>query len=176
MNEVVEFTPAIVALHGTTKSERQLSAINHMTKAALTATALSGGKLGKAAAAQLGEVTALDFAHECAWPGNNYKGLASYIAGQLGEDIVIGSRATYLSLVDQMDQRIMKVKAAKSGGYRTDANGIQVPNATLSKLMGIRALVVDVHAAEKVISTARRAEHQAKRDAEQRQIANESAQ
>jgi hypothetical protein len=172
---IVTYTPAIIALTGTTKAERQQSALPMMTRAALTATAISGGKLGKAAAQKLGDSTAADFASECAWPHNNYRGLAAYIAGQLGEDIVVGSRATYLSLVDQMDQRMMKVKSSKSGGYKTDSNGLQVPNAALAKLMMLRSLIVDVQAHERELSQERIAADKARRAAEAEQMKLEQA-
>jgi len=166
MSQVTVFTvaPVIVALIGATKSERQLSAIAHMSESALVASSLMGGKLGKACAAHMGDVTALRFASECAWPSNDYRGLGSFIAGQMAEDVVIGSRATYRSLSDQFEQKIRKVRSAKNGGYRTDNSGLQVPTAALAKLMVLKGLIEDVYAAESQISATRKAEAEAKKN------------
>lgn len=167
----VSVTPVMVCLFGSTKTERKLSALDHMGSVALVATAAMGGKVGKAAMGRLGETyTAHAFAEQAAWPTCNYKDLAAFIAGQVGEDVIISNRASYLGLADRMQERINTVKASKSGGMRTLANGISEANAAHKTLLGLLALVNEVYVTEAQISAQRKADAKAKADAAQQAL------
>jgi hypothetical protein len=149
---------------GANKTERKLSAVSQMGAVALVATAAMGGKTGKAAMAQLGETyTAKGFAEMAAWPNNDYRDLAAFIAGQTGDDVVLSSRASYLALPDWFETKLRAIRASKSGGMRTTSQGIQEPNAAHKTLLGLASLVRDVHAIERQISTVRREEAAAKK-------------
>jgi hypothetical protein len=173
--QTVEFSPVIIALTGASKTERKLSAVHQMGAVALVATAAMGGKAGKLAMQTLGETyTAQGFAEQAAWPRNDYRDLAAFIACQTGDDVVISSRASYLALPDWIETKLRAVRASKSGGMRVTSQGISEPNAAHKTLLGLAALVNDVHSIEREISTARRNEATERKAAEQRQISNEA--
>ena len=146
--EIVErAAAAIVNVTGTTATERKLSVIADMGSAALLACAAFGGKTGKVAMQGLVTHSAMGLAQPAAWPLCDYKPLAQLLASQLGEAIVIGSRATFLAQGDLFDGRIMtytQKRAGKGEGYKTDKFGNEVPDATLGKLLALRQLIGDV--------------------------------
>jgi hypothetical protein len=163
MNQVTEsvtFAAAIIEVNGKTKSDRQLSVARHASTVAQIAMVNAKGKLGKAVREGIAR-GALDGLAKSA-SNANYRPIAEYIAATLGEPIVITNRASFESLPDQIEARIMKVKLSKSGGYTTDKKtGIQKPNASMSALMMLKSDCVDVLAK----TAAYVAERQAQREA-----------
>jgi len=143
--ELAQFTPAIIDVIGKTKTERQLSVVHQASPYTKMALANAKGKMGQAARAGIANGGLQAIAKQAAFPTCNYKPAGEYFAAQLGEPIVISNRAAFESLPDQMEARIMKVKLSKSGGYTTDKKtGAQKPNATLSKLMELKAAAVEL--------------------------------
>ena len=146
--ELAQFTPAIIEVTGKTKTERQLSVVHQASPYTKMALANAKGKMGPAARAGIANGGLQAVAKQAAFPTCNYKPAGEYFAAQLGEPIVLSNRAGFESLPDQLEARIMKVKLSKSGGYTTDKKtGAQKPNATLSKLMELKAAAVEMVAA-----------------------------
>lgn len=133
----VDFAPAIVEVSGKTKTERQLSVARHATIAAQAALVNAKGKLGKEIRSAMA-VNALGGLAVAA-SNANYRPVAEYLAALLGEPIVVTSRASFESLPDQIEARIMKVKMSKSGGYTTDKKtGTQKLNSTMMMLCQLK--------------------------------------
>lgn len=148
--EIATFTPAIVNVHGSTKTERQLSVVQDASPYTKMALANAKGKVGAAARSGIANGGVQAIAKQAAWPTCNYKPAGEYFAAQLGEPMVISNRAAFESLADQFEARIMKVKLSKSGGYTTDKKtGALKANATLSKLMELKATATEMVASAK---------------------------
>jgi hypothetical protein len=146
--ELATFTPAMVNVYGKTKTERQLSVVQDASAYTKMALANAKGKVGIAARNGIANGGIQAIAKQAAWPTCNYKPAGEYFAAQLGEPMVISNRAAFESMADQFEARIMKVKLSKSGGYTTDKKtGALKANATLSKLMELKANAVDMVAA-----------------------------
>ena len=144
VNEV-SFAPAVIEVSGKTKVERQLSVARNASNIAQIAMVTAKGKLGQAVRDGIsrGALDGLAVAASNA----NYRPIAEYIAAMLGEPMVVTNRASFESLPDALEARIMKVKLSKSGGYTIDKKtGIQKPNATLAMLMTLKAECVEVAA------------------------------
>lgn len=143
--ELATFTPAMVNVYGKTKTERQLSVVQDASAYTKMALANAKGKVGIAARNGIAKGGIQAIAKQAAWPTCNYKPAGEYFAAQLGEPMVISNRAAFESMADQFEARIMKVKLSKSGGYTTDKKtGALKANATLSKLMELKADAVDM--------------------------------
>lgn len=139
----VDFSPAIINVSGANKSERQLSVAHHASGAAKMALSNQKGKLG--AAVRAGVASAGLQAIAKAASNANYKPLAEYLAARLGEDFVISNRASFNSLPDQFEMRIMKAKQAKNGGYVMDKKtGAMKPSAAHALALELKATCVEV--------------------------------
>ena len=155
MTNEITFAPAIVTVVGATVAERKLSALQGAHAATFLALSSAKGDVGKAArhlAAREGLARIAKAASAA-----NYRPMAEYLSAQLGEGFVISNRGSFESLPDQFEQRIMKLKAAKNGGYRTDKNGCQVPTAALALALTMKSECVDIIAAVAAAYAARRA-------------------
>lgn len=145
MSNEVTIKPAIINPTGATASERKMSVVHHASGAAIMALCNASGAVGKAArsgAARMGQGALVQAACKA-----NYRPVAEYIAAQTGKPLVVSNRASFESLPDQFEAMIMAVKSTKSGGYRTDKNGMQVPNASLSLAMRLKAEMTELVAA-----------------------------
>jgi hypothetical protein len=143
--QLAQFTPAIINVDGKTKTERQLSVVNHASPYTKMALANAKGKMGVAARAGIANGGIQAIAKQAAWPSCNYKPAGEYFAAQLGEPIVISNRAAFESLADQFEARIMKIKLSKSGGYTTDKKtGAQRISAAMSKMMELKAVATEM--------------------------------
>ena len=159
MSNEITYKPAIINVEGKTKTERQLSVINHASTAARLALANMKGKVGNAARTGIAGVGLSNIAKSAAWPTCNYNPVAEYFAAQLGEPMVITNRAAFESLADQFEARIMKVKLSKNGGYTTDKKtGTQKVSASMAKLMELKAVAVELVAAAQQLSEQAKAE------------------
>jgi hypothetical protein len=148
--EIANYTPAIIEVTGANKSERQLSVISQASPFTKMALANAKGKMGQAARNGIANGGIQAIAKAAAWPTCNYKPAGEYFAAQLGEPVVISNRAAFESLADQFEARIMKVKLSKSGGYTIDKKtGAQKPNATMSKMMELKAVATEMVAGAK---------------------------
>lgn len=148
--QVAQFTPAMVNVYGKTKTERQLSVVQDASPYTKMALANAKGKMGQAARNGIANGGVQAIAKQAAYPTCNYKPAGEYFAAQLGEPIVISNRAGFESLPDQFEARIMKAKMSKSGGYTTDKKtGALKANATLSKLMELKAIATEMVASAK---------------------------
>jgi hypothetical protein len=160
MSNEISIRPAIIEVTGKTKTERQLSVMTIASSQTKLALANAKGKVGAAARAGIAGLGLGGIAKQAAWPTNNYNPVAEYIAAQLGEPMVISNRAAFESLPDQFEARLMKVKLSKSGGYTTDKKtGALKPNATMSKLMELKAVCVELVAVAAEISADAKAKH-----------------
>lgn len=142
MTQEITIAPVVVSVCGGSVSERKLSALQGAHAATFMALASAKGDVGKAARFAASREGMARIAHAAS--NSNYRPLAEYLAAQLGEGFVISNRASFSSLPDQFEQRIMKLKAAKNGGYRTDKSGCQVPTAALALAMTLKAECVDI--------------------------------
>lgn len=163
--------PAIVNVTGSTKGERQLSVIRDASAAARLSLCNAKGKVGKAARESAASIGYSKLASNAAWPTCNYRPVAEFFAASLGEPIVISNRASFESLADTMEARIMKVRLSKSGGYRMDKKmGVEVPNATLQTLLDLKTLAIELREVAEEISAENKAKHEAERAAKAAQI------
>lgn len=145
MSEIqsVEFARAIVNVEGTTKSDRQLSVAYQASGAAKMALSNQKGKLGAAVRAGVANAGLQAIARAASTA--NYKPLAEYLAARLGEDFVISNRASFNSLPDQFEMRIMKAKQAKNGGYTMcKKTGAMKPTAAHALALELKAVCVEV--------------------------------
>ena len=157
----VSYAPAIIEVSGKTKSERQLSVAYHASSEAQDALVNAKGKLGKA----VRESKARNALGGLALAASkaNYRPVAEYIAALLGEPMVITNRASFESLPDQIEARIMKVQLSKSGGWTTDKKtGTQKLNSTMMLLVQIKDDMAKVVEATSLIVAERQAERAAK--------------
>ena len=139
------YTPAIVNVTGTTKSERQLSVVYNATGYTKMALANAKGKMGQAARAGIANGGLQAIAKQAAWPHCNYKPAAEYFAARLGKDFIISGRSTFESLADLFEMTIMASKQAKNGGYVTDKKtGALKPSAAHALGMELKAIAIEM--------------------------------
>lgn len=157
----ITIAPVIITPVGKTASERKLNVVYGMqSRAALIAIGAQGGKAGKAAMQLAGRDALTDVAGACAQ--SNFRPLGEYIAATLGEGVVISGRSTFEALPDWFEQRIMKIKATKTGGMKTDAaTGVEVPGAKLATELGLKSFCVETIAAVRQYHADRKARAEA---------------
>jgi hypothetical protein len=159
MTNEISIRPAIITVEGKTKTDRQLSVMAIASSQTKLALANAKGKVGAAARNGIAGLGLGGIAKQAAWPTCNYNPVAEYIAAQLGEPVCISNRAAFESLADQFEARIMKAKLSKSGGYTTDKKtGLQKPNATMSKLMELKAVAIELVAVASELSAKAKSE------------------
>jgi hypothetical protein len=157
MNQIT-IAPAIVNVSGKTKVERQVSVVRTASPEALTACLSLKGKVGNAIRVNAAYSGYIDVVTACI--NSNYKPLVEMLSIRLGEPMIVSNRASFESLPDLFEARIMKAKLAKNDGMRTDKKtGAQVSGAKLAVELELKALVIDV--------ISRVNDHHAKRKAEQ---------
>ena len=159
MNQIT-IAPAIVNVSGKTKVERQVSVVRTASQQALTACLSLKGKVGNAIRANAASAGLLDVAAACV--NSNYKPLAEMLSIRLGEPMVISNRASFESLPDMFEARIMKCKLAKNDGMRLDKkSGMLVAGSKLATEMELKAMVTDIIRAVNEYHANRKAEQQA---------------
>ncbi len=159
MNQIT-IAPAIVNVSGKTKVERQVSVVRTASQQALTACLSLKGKVGNAIRANAASAGLLDVAAACV--NSNYKPLAEMLSIRLGEPMVISNRASFESLPDLFEARIMKCKLAKNDGMRLDKkSGALVAGSKLATEMELKAMVTDIIRAVNEYHATRKAEQQA---------------
>ncbi len=142
MNQIT-IAPAIVNVSGKTKVERQVSVVRTASQQALTACLSLKGKVGNAIRANAASAGLLDVAAACV--NSNYKPLVEMLSIRLGEPMIVSSRASFESLPDLFEARIMKAKLAKNDGMRIDKkSGALVAGSKLAVEMELKALVTGV--------------------------------
>jgi hypothetical protein len=160
MNQIT-IAPAIVNVSGKTKVERQVSVVRTASQQALTACLSLKGKVGNAIRANAASAGLLDVAAACV--NSNYKPLVEMLSIRLGEPMIVSNRASFESLPDLFEARIMKAKLAKNDGMRIDKkSGALVAGSKLAVEMELKALVTDIIRAVN--------EYHANRKAEQQQV------
>jgi hypothetical protein len=160
MNQIT-MSPAIVNVSGKTKVERQVSVVRTASQQALTACLSLKGKVGNAIRANAASAGLLDVAAACV--NSNYKPLVEMLSIRLGEPMIVSNRASFESLPDLFEARIMKAKLAKNDGMRIDKkSGALVAGSKLAVEMELKALVTDIIRAVN--------EYHANRKAEQQQV------
>jgi hypothetical protein len=160
MNQIT-MSPAIVNVSGKTKVERQVSVVRTASQQALTACLSLKGKVGNAIRANAASAGLLDVAAACV--NSNYKPLVEMLSIRLGEPMIVSNRASFESLPDLFEARIMKAKLAKNDGMRIDKKtGALVNGSKLATEMELKALVTDIIRAVN--------EYHANRKAEQQQV------
>ena len=155
MDNQITYAPAIVNVLGKTKVERQVSVVSKASESALTACLAMKGKVGNAIRAEVSHTGLLSVANACF--NANYKPLAEMLAIRLGEPIVISNRASFESLPDFFEARVLKARLGKSEGMRTDKKtGTMVAGSKLALEMELKSMVTDIircvaeaHAAKK---------------------------
>jgi len=158
MNQIT-IAPAIVTVSGKTKVERQVSVVRTASQQALTACLSLKGKVGNAIRANAASAGLLDVAAACV--NSNYKPLAEMLSIRLGEPMVISNRASFESLPDLFEARIMKCKLAKNDGMRLDKkSGALIAGSKLATEMELKAMVTDIIRAVNEYHATRKAEQQ----------------
>jgi len=159
MNQIT-MSPAIVNVSGKTKVERQVSVVRTASQQALTACLSLKGKVGNAIRANAASAGLLDVAAACV--NSNYKPLVEMLSIRLGEPMIVSNRASFESLPDLFEARIMKAKLAKNDGMRIDKkSGALVAGSKLAVEMELKALVTDIIRAVNEYHATRKAEQQA---------------
>jgi hypothetical protein len=139
----ITINPVIINVDGKTKADRQLSVVRQASSSALTACLNVRGKVGTAIRESASQTGFVEVAQHCM--NSHYRPLAEMLAINLGEPIVISNRASFESLPDLLESKIMTVKLSKSGGYRMDKKtGSLVSNAKLSMLMQMKAVCTEI--------------------------------
>lgn len=166
VSTTVEFSPVVVNPQGATSSDRKIDVVNTTrSTSVLLAHANDKGKVGAAVRARLATTGEVDIVRHAI--SGNYQPLAEHMAILSGEPVVIGSRASFESLPDRFEQDILKIRATKTGGMKTDAKtGVEVPGPKLAMAMGLKALVTEVIAECQAHYARRAAERAAKQAAE----------
>jgi len=158
MNQIT-MSPAIVNVFGKTKVERQVSVVRTASQQALTACLSLKGKVGNAIRANAASAGLLDVAAACV--NSNYKPLVEMLSIRLGEPMIVSNRASFESLPDLFEARIMKAKLAKNDGMRIDKkSGALVAGSKLAVEMELKALVTDIIRAVNEYHATRKAEQQ----------------
>ncbi len=158
MNQIT-IAPAIVNVSGKTKVERQVSVVRTASQQALTACLSLKGKVGNAIRANAASAGLLDVAAACV--NSNYKPLVEMLSIRLGEPMIVSNRASFESLPDLFEARIMKAKLAKNDGMRLDKkSGALVAGSKLATEMELKALVTDIIRAVNEYHATRKAEQQ----------------
>ena len=158
MNQIT-MSPAIVNVSGKTKVERQVSVVRTASQQALTACLSLKGKVGNAIRANAASAGLLDVAAACV--NSNYKPLVEMLSIRLGEPMIVSNRASFESLPDLFEARIMKAKLAKNDGMRLDKkSGALVAGSKLAIEMELKALVTDIIRAVNEYHATRKAEQQ----------------
>jgi len=158
MNQIT-MSPAIVNVFGKTKVERQVSVVRTASQQALTACLSLKGKVGNAIRANAASAGLLDVAAACV--NSNYKPLVEMLSIRLGEPMIVSNRASFESLPDLFEARIMKAKLAKNDGMRIDKkSGALVAGSKLAIEMELKALVTDIIRAVNEYHATRKAEQQ----------------
>jgi hypothetical protein len=158
MNQIT-MSPAIVNVSGKTKVERQVSVVRIASQQALTACLSLKGKVGNAIRANAASAGLLDVAAACV--NSNYKPLVEMLSIRLGEPMIVSNRASFESLPDLFEARIMKAKLAKNDGMRIDKkSGALVAGSKLAIEMELKALVTDIIRAVNEYHATRKAEQQ----------------
>lgn len=158
MNQIT-MSPAIVNVFGKTKVERQVSVVAIASQQALTACLSLKGKVGNAIRANAASAGLLDVAAACV--NSNYKPLVEMLSIRLGEPMIVSNRASFESLPDLFEARIMKAKLAKNDGMRIDKkSGALVAGSKLAVEMELKALVTDIIRAVNEYHATRKAEQQ----------------
>ncbi len=158
MNQIT-MSPAIVNVSGKTKVERQVSVVRTASQQALTACLSLKGKVGNAIRANAASAGLLDVAAACV--NSNYKPLVEMLSIRLGEPMIVSNRASFESLPDLFEARIMKAKLAKNDGMRLDKkSGALVAGSKLATEMELKALVTDIIRAVNEYHATRKAEQQ----------------
>ena len=158
MNQIT-MSPAIVNVSGKTKVERQVSVVRTASQQALTACLSLKGKVGNAIRANAASAGLLDVAAACV--NSNYKPLVEMLSIRLGEPMIVSNRASFESLPDLFEARIMKAKLAKNDGMRIDKKtGALVNGSKLATEMELKALVTDIIRAVNEYHATRKAEQQ----------------
>lgn len=158
MNQIT-MSPAIVNVFGKTKVERQVSVVRTASQQALTACLSLKGKVGNAIRANAASAGLLDVAAACV--NSNYKPLVEMLSIRLGEPMIVSNRASFESLPDLFEARIMKAKLAKNDGMRLDKkSGALVAGSKLAVEMELKALVTDIIRAVNEYHATRKAEQQ----------------
>lgn len=173
MNTEVQISraPVIVNPVGNTSVERKLSIIESASKEVCFALAGMKGKVGDAARAGVAQEGMDGMIKKAAWPTCDYRPIAQFLAASLGEPIVISNRASFLALPDMFEQRLLKIKGSKSGGYRTNKDGMDVPTAAHELALRLKNGVTEFISEVEALSKTRKAEAEAKKAADAKLLA-----
>lgn len=137
---VVEFTPAVVVVSGTTATEKKVSVVSQASSAALAYLSNSKGTVGKIARETLSQHGEALIAKQCR--NGNYKPLADAIAAITGASLSITSRASYESLVDRFTDQLKDLKG--NGFTECKKTGAMKPSAKRNVLVQVINLVTEV--------------------------------
>ena len=150
MSNEITMSAVRIVVEGKTASERKLSVVNNASGSAMLALSNMTGAVGKVARFKTAQMGLASIVKACSH--DNYRPLAEYLAARLGECVVISNRASFESLPDQMEQRVLKAGLSKSGGYREcKKTGAMIPGATLSLVMTLKAECVEIIALQQAI-------------------------
>lgn len=142
MFEVI-VAPVIVNPIGATAGERKLDVIhNTQSMPVLLALMTEKGKIGQAARSRAATGGQVGIVQQAA--AGNYRPLAEYFAARLGDAIVISGRASFESLPDLFESKILTARKTKNGGMKTDAKtGAEVPGPKLALALECKAIAVE---------------------------------
>lgn len=160
MQNQITIAPVIVNVTGKTKVERQVSVVSRASDTALSACLSMKGKVGNAIRAEVTHSGLVSVANACF--NANYKPLAEMLAIRLGEPMVITNRASFESLPDFFEARIMKAKLAKNDGMRIDKKtNAMVSGSKLATELELKSMVVNIIRAVAEAHAAKKAEQEA---------------
>lgn len=156
MSNEISVAPVSIMVEGKTRAERQVSVVHHATPQAINACIAMKGKVGNAIREAGARSAIVDIAQHCA--SGSYRSLGEYLAIRLGEPIVISNRASFESLPDIFQARIMKAKLAKNEGMRLDKKtGLMVAGSKLALEMELKNICVELVAHARQVNEERKA-------------------
>lgn len=166
MSEVSNITPVAevlpVVVSGLSVSERKLSVAYldmSASEARFLASHSSNRKVVQAVSERLRDADYKNMVKACAT--GNYRSLALWLASETGSSFTL-NRAFFEALPYYWDRDIEKCHLSKSGGMTTNKDGVQVPNATLRRLMTLKAVCTEVVRDAAETAAKNRAEAEAK--------------
>ena len=133
---VVSCAGRVVFNPNLTKTENRLDVLRNASRDVQLAFVAHKGAIGKAAR-EMSAPMGVDRVIERASSGD-YRGVAEWFAVELGIPVVVSNRASFESLPDRMEGKVLEAKARKNGGM-VERNGVVAPGPMLKAALEAHA-------------------------------------
>ena len=154
------FGAVIINPVGASAVDRKLSILSDASSFVCLALSNEKGDVGKAARAGSASMGLDGIVNACS--NDNYRPLAQYLAVRTGKPIVISNVHSYRALPDMFEQAILVEKGKKSGGYKINKDGLQVPTPAHQLALTLYNEVTDIISRAQAHRDAKKAAHEAR--------------